>query len=58
MPPDALVPFLRDHLARVYLIHQDDLARGYGHVYLPYALATKYPNADLSLSQQTTRSRS
>lgn len=46
MLPDALIPFLRDHLARVYLIHQDDLAHGYGRVSLPYALAAKYPNAD------------
>jgi integrase len=30
----------------VKAIHDRDLAAGYGHVYLPYALAEKYPNAD------------
>lgn len=43
--PDTLIPFLRDHLSHVYLLHQRDLAQGYGSVYLPYALAEKYPNA-------------
>jgi hypothetical protein len=27
-------------------LQQDDLTRGYGRVYLPNALAGKYPNAD------------
>jgi integron integrase len=45
MLPDALVPFLREHLQRVRLIHESDLAQGYGSVYLPYALERKYPNA-------------
>lgn len=26
-------------------LHQEDLARGYGSVYLPFALERKYPNA-------------
>lgn len=26
-------------------LHRDDLMRGYGRVYLPYALERKYPNA-------------
>ncbi|MBN1935872.1 MAG: hypothetical protein JW934_14475 [Anaerolineae bacterium] len=46
MLPDATVPFLREHLAHVYLLHQDDLVQGYGRVYLPYTLAEKYPNAN------------
>jgi len=33
------------HLARVRALHQQDLARGFGSVYLPDALARKYPNA-------------
>ncbi|RME73291.1 MAG: integron integrase, partial [Chloroflexi bacterium] len=45
MLPEAVVPSLRDHLTRVHLIHQNDLAQGYGRVYLPYALERKYPNA-------------
>lgn len=46
MLPDGLLPFLRDHLARLRLIRQDDLAHGYGRVSVPYALATTYPNTD------------
>lgn len=52
MLPDAVVPFLRDHLARVRLLHQDDLAQGLGRVYLPYALAEKYPNANVEWGWQ------
>jgi len=32
-------------MQRVKIIHTEDLARGYGCVYLPFALARKYPNA-------------
>src|SRR5215470_15249021 len=44
--PDALHTVMRDHLERVRMLHEQDLAAGYGRVYLPYALARKYPNAD------------
>lgn len=44
--PQSLVEALRQHLHRVKLIHLRDLERGYGAVYLPYALERKYPNAD------------
>ncbi len=43
--PDSLVAPLQEHLQRVKLIHQQDLSRGYGSVYLPYALERKYPSA-------------
>jgi len=43
--PESLIDPLQEHLQRVRLIHQQDLAAGYGEVYLPYALARKYPNA-------------
>jgi integron integrase len=43
--PGKLVEPLKTHLRRVALIHRRDLDRGYGAVYLPYALETKYPNA-------------
>jgi integron integrase len=36
---------LATHLARVRELHQADLARGFGSVYLPDALHRKYPNA-------------
>jgi integron integrase len=44
--PDSLVPLLQEHLQRVKALHEQDLAQGYGSVYLPDALARKYPNAD------------
>jgi integrase len=45
MPPDSLALTLRAHLARVKVLHEDDLREGFGEVYLPFALARKYPNA-------------
>jgi site-specific recombinase XerD len=41
--PATVIPFLQNHLAGVQTLHQQDLAQGYGAVYLPYALARKYP---------------
>jgi integron integrase len=35
-----------EHLERVKTVHEKDLSQGYGKVYLPYALARKYPNAN------------
>lgn len=45
MLPDAIVPFLQEHLRHVRRLHERDLARGYGRVDLPFALERKYPNA-------------
>ncbi|HKZ82741.1 MAG TPA: integron integrase [Anaerolineae bacterium] len=45
MLPASLVTPLQEHLKRVKLLHEQDLATGYGQVYLPYALDRKYPNA-------------
>ena len=36
---------LQNHLVGVKALHQQDLAQGHGEVYLPHALARKYPNA-------------
>jgi len=44
--PEALHTVMRDHLERVRMLHEHDLAAGYGRVYLPHALARKYPNAN------------
>lgn len=44
--PEALKDELQKHLARVKLLHERDLAEGFGRVALPNALARKYPNAD------------
>ena len=46
MLPDSLITPLQEHLQRVKRLHEEDLARGYGAVYLPYALERKYPNAN------------
>jgi len=45
MLPDSLVPRLREHLKRVKALHDQDIAEGFGEVYLPDALAEKYPRA-------------
>ena len=43
--PDSLIPALQAQMKTVALIHEQDLKKGFGQVYLPYALARKYPNA-------------
>jgi integron integrase len=45
MLPAAVVPDLRSHLARVGVLHQQDLAKGLGAVLLPHALGRKLPSA-------------
>jgi integron integrase len=45
MLPQALIAPLQEHLQYVKNLHQADLAKGYGAVYLPDALERKYPNA-------------
>jgi integron integrase len=44
LPKVVNVPLQR-HLEKVRLLHQHDLADGFGDVYLPYALVRKYPGA-------------
>lgn len=43
--PVSVIPLLENHLSRVRVIHEQDLVQGYGDVYMPYALARKYPDA-------------
>jgi integron integrase len=50
--PDNLIGILATHLERVRLLHQSDLADGYGTVYLPYALEQKYPRASAEWAWQ------
>ena len=45
MLPQTVIEPLRMHLEKVRLIHEHDVEEGFGEVYLPYALARKYPNA-------------
>jgi integron integrase len=42
--PDELKYALREHLVYVKQLHEQDLSKGFGSVYLPFALARKYPN--------------
>ena len=44
--PDGIKAPLKEHLCYVKKIHDNDLSKNLGRVYLPYALARKYPAAD------------
>ena len=46
MLPSPLVEPLRRQLERVRALHVVDIREGFGRLYLPYALARKYPNAE------------
>lgn len=52
MIPLQLVEPLRAQMARTKAVHESDLARGKGEVWLPDALAVKYPNAARALGWQ------
>ena len=52
MLPQRLEQALRNHLAVVKALHQAELAKGRGDVWLPFALARKYPNAPRELGWQ------
>ncbi len=43
--PQTLVAALKGQLAAARMLHDTDLAAGFGSVYLPHALARKYPGA-------------
>jgi integron integrase len=43
--PGSIKEGLRAHLEQVKLVHEQDLAKGYGEVYLPDGLERKYPRA-------------
>lgn len=51
LPENLLVP-LRAQLEKARALHEKDLAAGLGRVYLPHALAVKYPEADRSWAWQ------
>ena len=46
MLPISLKNPFKEHLKKVKLIHDKDLTKGFGEVYLPNALERKYPNAN------------
>lgn len=45
MLPASLVQPLKAHLEKVKVLHEQDLADGYGEVFMPMALEKKYPSA-------------
>lgn len=51
LPPSCKAALL-GQVERVSRIHQQDLAAGFGAVYLPHALSVKYPNAERELAWQ------
>ena len=54
MLPETSVAALQAHLAKVNALHKEDLAAGFGEVYLPFALDKKYPNAGREWGWQYT----
>lgn len=50
--PQRLNEALREQIEFVKQLHQKDLKDGFGEVYLPHALARKYPNAAKELGWQ------
>lgn len=50
--PTSVFDALRAQLDYVTKKHREDRAAGYGAVFLPYALAAKYPNAQTELAWQ------
>lgn len=49
---DTVIPLLENHLAKVKVLHEQDLNQGFGAVYLPYALERKYPHAEKEFNWQ------
>ena len=44
--PNVIKDNLKRHLMKVKALHENDLSKGYGEVYLPFALERKYPSAN------------
>ncbi|MEA3465614.1 MAG: integron integrase [Thermodesulfobacteriota bacterium] len=51
LPQELMDDFYR-HIERVKMLHRQDVAEGFGSVYLPDALERKYPNAAKELGWQ------
>jgi len=50
--PVKLAEPLKTHLRKVEVVHSQDLAEGYGEVYLPHALSRRAPNSAAELRWQ------
>jgi len=51
LPISAIGPLQR-HLEKVKAVHEHDVKAGFGRVHLPFALARKYPNANIEWGWQ------
>ena len=52
MLPEAVIDSLKAHMVKVKALHAEDLAQGFGEVYMPFALDKKYPAAGSEWSWQ------
>jgi integron integrase len=52
MIPQKLIQPLKQHIDKVKYLHNKDKEDGFGEVYMPFALARKYPNANRELKWQ------
>jgi integron integrase len=52
MLPRALAAPLQEQIEKARSLHRSDLAAGHGDVWLPHALARKYPNAGREIAWQ------
>lgn len=43
--PESLFEALKEHLQQVKILHENDVEKGFGEVFIPDALARKYPQA-------------
>ena len=50
--PKSVCDKLKDVIRQCKIVHDTDLQRGLGRVYLPFALSRKYPNADREFKWQ------
>ncbi len=50
--PATLIEPLKVQIQKVEALHLQDINDGYGSVYLPFAIARKYPNAETELAWQ------
>ncbi len=46
MLPEIVIDPIQRHLKKVNQLHEKELREGFGTVYMPFALARKYPNAN------------
>lgn len=44
--PNKLIDCLQEQVDKIRALHKEDLENGFGRVYIPGALARKYPNAE------------